>query len=76
MKTKKNGRVAVTVPVSMGTDDVRFVDERVLNLHPRVTSRSHYIRLLINLDRDKGVLNEPSPKAKPASQLGGLAIAA
>jgi hypothetical protein len=51
MKVKTTGRIAVSTPLSLQPEEVKFVERRVKDLGRKVGSRSNYVQQLIALDR-------------------------
>lgn len=52
MKTKTTGRVYIGVPISFKPSEKKYLDKRVLELGPRIASRSQYIQVLVEMDRE------------------------
>ncbi len=62
MKTKRTGRIASPVPISLAPKLVEFVNRRWRSLWPKVVSRSHYFQVLVDMDEKKNLID---PKSEP-----------
>lgn len=51
------GRTAKTASVSLPEDAAKWLEKRVRDLKPKVKGISHYVQLLIELDRRKNLLD-------------------
>ena len=73
MKTVKSGRVARNVPISLSREQAAFVEKRVADLGSSVSSRSHYIQRLIDLDQKLDLLGRPDELRSSDAQLAEYA---
>lgn len=52
MKTKTTGRIYVGVPISFKPSEKKYLDKRVLELSPRIASRSQFLQILLEMDKE------------------------
>lgn len=64
MKLKTKGRLSRIVPLSISPELAEYAEVRWRALYPRISSRSHYLQVLIDLDRRRKILDDPKCSAE------------
>jgi hypothetical protein len=70
-KPRSQGRISLTVPISLPPQVVEYINRRVSELRPLVANRSHYFQLLVDAEKSGAI--ETFPKEDPQLLMAGIA---